>query len=88
MLGIDTTKIIFDFPTEKKGTDRLVEICKNYKADEYLTNPEAFDKYLEKDKFDKEGIKIIPFESKHKKHVFELFDEIGVERTCELLCNR
>jgi hypothetical protein len=31
------------------------------------------------------GIKIVPFVSDHKKHVFEMFAEFGIEGTRELL---
>lgn len=86
-LGIDTNKIKYDFDTDKKGTARIIEICQHYHATEYLTNPEAFDKYLELKPFEQANIKIIPFHAKHKKHVFELFDEIGIQKTKELICN-
>lgn len=84
-LGIPLEKIMFDFPTEKKGTERLVEICQNYGATEYLTNPDAMDKYLDASLFEKAGIKIVPFVSKYKKHAFEMFAEHGIEGTKELL---
>lgn len=85
LLGIDVTKIKFDFPTEKKKTERIVEICKHFGADEYLTNPEATEKYLDERLLNDNGIKIVPFVSKNKKHVFELFGEIGIEATKKLL---
>jgi len=85
LLNINIRKIKFDFPTEKKGTERIIEICKHYGANEYLTNPEAVEKYLDEKMMNDNGIKIIPFVSKHKKHVFEYFDEIGIEATRELL---
>ena len=84
-LGIDTDKIKLDFCTEAKGTDRIIEICNRYGCDEYLTNPSASEKYLDAKKLEEVGINVIPFTSKHKKHVFELFDEIGVEKTRNLL---
>jgi hypothetical protein len=84
-LGVEIRKIKFDFATEKKGTERLIELCKFYKADKYLTNPEAIDKYLDAKLMKENGIKIIPFVTKNKKHVFELFNEIGIEATAKLL---
>ena len=36
MLGIKT-KIVFDYPTDLKATDRLVDICKHYGATKYLS---------------------------------------------------
>lgn len=35
MMGIKT-KIVFDYPTDLKGTDRLVDLCKHYGATKYL----------------------------------------------------
>ena len=84
-LNIDVNKIVFDFETENTGTNRLIEICEHYDADEYLANPDAFNKYLDKDKFDKAGIKFVPFTSQYKKHVFEMFDTHGIEGTRKLL---
>lgn len=84
-LGIPISKIKFDFPTGKKGTERLVEICQVYGANEYLTNMDAIDKYLDPALFDKAGIKLVPFVSKYKKHTFEMFAEHGIEGTKELL---
>lgn len=31
------TRIVFDYPTDLKGTDRLVDICKHYGATTYLS---------------------------------------------------
>lgn len=85
LLVIDTKKIKFDFPTAKKGTERIVEICKKYKADEYLTNPDATKAYLDEKMLNDNDIKLVPFVSKNKKHCFELFAEIGIEKTRDLL---
>lgn len=84
-LGIDVRKIKRDFPTEKRGTERLIEICKIFKADTYLTNPEAKDKYLDEAAMTAAGIKIEYVETPHKRHVFELFHECGIERTIGFL---
>ncbi len=84
-LSIDTEKIKFDFPTEKKGTERIIEICKYYHADKYLTNPEAVNKYLDEKMMKKEGIDIVPFKSKHNRHVFEMFAEYGIEKTRQMM---
>jgi len=88
LLNIDTNKIKFDFPTEKKGTERIVEICKYYEADEYLANPEATLNYLDEKILNDNGITLIPFVSHHKKHIFEYFNSIGIEKTRELLNER
>jgi len=85
MLGIDVNKIKFDFPTANAGTERIIEICKKYEATQYLTNPDATKKYLDGESIKEAGIEIVPFIAKNKKHVFELFGEMGVEKTKELL---
>ena len=86
LLNINTAeKIKFDFPTDKKGTARIIEICKKYGANEYLANPDAVKQYLDKTALNAAGIKLVPFVSKNKKHVFELFNEIGIEKTRGLL---
>lgn len=85
LLDIDVTKIRYDFPTEKKGTERIVELCRVYGANEYLVNPDAVNKYLDEKMLNDNGIKVVPFKSNNKKHVFELFNEIGVQKTKELL---
>jgi hypothetical protein len=85
LLNIDTNKIKLDFPTEKKGTERIIEICKYYEADEYLANPEATMMYLDEKMLNDNGIRLIPFISHHKKHPFEYFSEIGIEKTREML---
>lgn len=85
LLTIDIKKIKFDFPTEKKGTERIIEICKKYGANEYLTNPDATKAYLDEKLLNDNGIKLVPFVSKNKKHVFEYFNEIGIEKTRNLL---
>ena len=88
LLNINTKKIKFDFPTEKKGTERIVEICKHYNCNEYLTNPEATINYLDEQMLKDNGITLVPFISKHKKHIFEYFSLIGIEKTRELLNER
>ena len=85
VLGIDTKKIVLDYPTELTGTERLIDIIKHFNGDEYLTNLEAFGKYLDKEKVEKAGIKIVPFKTQYKKHVFEMFDLYGVDRTIRRL---
>ena len=85
MLGINTSKIHYDFPTEKRGTDRIIEICKRFDCDEYLTNPEATGKYLDEKALNDSGIEIVACDSPYKKHLFEMFDEFGVEGTVKLL---
>jgi hypothetical protein len=78
-------KIDYDFPTTAVGSERLVDIVKHFKGDAYLTNMDAFDKYLDRTPFDREGIKIIPFEAEHKMHTFEMFNKFGIGDTIKIL---
>lgn len=52
-----STKIVDDYPTKLEATDRLVDICKKYNADEYLAGPSGIN-YLELHKFERAGIKV------------------------------
>lgn len=83
-LGIDTTKIVMDFKTNKIKTARIVEICKFYGGDKYIANPQALKVYLDIKELNDNGIEFIPFEAKLRKHPFEMFAESGIERTKEL----
>jgi len=56
------TEIKYDYETELKGTDRLVDICNNYGATEYLSGISGRN-YLELDKF--KDIKVV-FQNKDK----------------------
>lgn len=78
-------KIDYDFPTTAVGSSRLVDIVKHYHGDAYLTNPDAFDKYLNYGPFDEEGIKVIPFKAKYPCHTFEMFNVYGVEGIRKIL---
>ncbi len=84
-LSINAGKIKFDFPTDKTGTERIVEICKYYKADEYLANDKT--NYLDKGLLEQNGIKLIPFKNTNKMSVFEMFDKFGIEKTTNILKN-
>jgi len=64
LLEIDLRKMRLDFPTEKKGTDRLIEICQRYDCDTYLAGFSHKD-YLEMDKFTNANIKVIFQEEKN-----------------------
>lgn len=78
-------KIVYDFPLNSRGTQRIIDICKYYHADEYLTNPDALVKYLDENLITSSGIKIVPFISHNRKHVFEMFNEYGIEGTRNIL---
>lgn len=88
-LGIDTNKIVVDIPSEHRDpTMKLIELCKLYGCDEYLTNPDATQKYLDGELMEKNSIKIIPFKSEFKFHLFEMFDKFGIEKTKEFIRRR
>lgn len=55
-MGIKTEWRI-DYPTELRGTERLVYLCKTYGATEYLSGKSGR-KYLDLKQFDKAGIKV------------------------------
>ncbi len=57
LLGIES-KIVFDYPTNLTGTDRLVDICIRNNATTYLSGTSG-SKYLEIDKFTSVGIDVI-----------------------------
>lgn len=81
------TRIEFDYPTELKGTERLIDLVKHYGGDTYFTNPNAKDKYLDEELMKKEGINIdyckVP---KHLQiHIFEAFEKYGIDGTIKQL---
>jgi len=84
-LGINIKKIVFDDKIESKGTQRLIDICKFYNCNEYLSNPAAAHKYLNLKMMEEANIKIVPFYPTVKKHIFEMFDEYGIEGTRKLM---
>lgn len=51
------SRIELDFPTEKTGTDRLIEICKKYDGSKYISGISG-KKYLEQEKFILSDIKL------------------------------
>ena len=57
LLGIET-KIVEDFPTDKKSTSRLVELCQIHQATHYLSGPSGKN-YLNVDEFNKNNIEVI-----------------------------
>jgi hypothetical protein len=48
-------KIVLDYPTGLKATDRLIDICIKYNAKKYISGPSG-NSYLERDKFKIQGI--------------------------------
>lgn len=86
-LGINTSKIHYDFPTDTKGTDRIVEICKRFKCDQYLTNPDATEKYLDEKKMNENGIEVVACDvpKEFKKSLPEMFESHGIDGTVKIL---
>ena len=56
-LKIDT-KIVRDYTTHKKGTSRLVDICKQYNAKTYISGISG-KKYLNIEEFENSGIEVV-----------------------------
>ena len=67
------TKIVFDYPTDLKSNERLIDLCKFYGADTYLAGSGGKN-YMELEKFEKEKIKVIfqDLNAVDKKHILEL----------------
>lgn len=63
-LDIKTT-IVSDTYTDLKSTDRLVKICKEYKATKYLAGCGGSKLYLEVDKFNNEGMEVEFLQPEH-----------------------
>jgi len=84
-LGIDTGKIRHDFPTSARGTERIIELCKHFDCDQYLTNPEAMDKYLDEKLMNDNGIEVLHHKCEFNRHIFEMFAECGIEGTQKLI---
>lgn len=57
ILNIET-EIVFDYHTELKGTERLVDICLRNEATTYISGISG-SKYLDISQFDKNGIKVV-----------------------------
>jgi hypothetical protein len=57
------TQIEFDFPTELKATDRIIELCQRFKASTYLSGPSGA-KYLDTSRFEEARITLEFIESK------------------------
>lgn len=57
LLGIKTD-MAFDFPTPLRGTERLINLCKTFGADRYLSGISGRN-YLDLPMFEREGIEVI-----------------------------
>lgn len=87
MLGINTDKIVYDDATMELGTDRIIDYCRKHGCNEYLTNPEAEEKYLDVKKMEDCGIKVTPFitSNEYKISLFEAFEKWGIEGTSKMV---
>lgn len=87
LLGINTSKIHYDFSTDNKGTDRIIEICRRFRCDEYITNPDATSKYLDDAAMNRSGIKITACEmpEQYRVSLFEALENWGVEGCAKLI---
>ncbi len=75
ILEIDT-KIVLDYPTEYRSTERLVDICKKNNATTYLSGISG-KKYLNIDLFKKEKIEVIFQKEKDmiKKNIIQILSQ-------------
>jgi len=73
MLEIET-EIVFDYPTELKSTDRLVDLCKHYGATEYISGIGAKE-YLDEYIFHKNNIKVTYQDNLNKAHSLQVVKE-------------
>ena len=65
-----TTEIVSDFPTSATRSERLIEICRFYEADTYLSGPSGR-KYLDLDLFAKARIKVEYFSTTDNRSAIE-----------------
>ncbi len=66
-----------DFPTQKTGSQRLLDICKHYGATEYLSGISG-KKYLDEKLFIDAGIKVTYQESPTNKPILQHIHELGI----------
>ncbi len=87
LLGIETSKIHFDFATDKKGTERLIEICKKFDCDEYLTNPDATNKYLDENAMNEAGIEVVSCElpKQYRLSLFKALETWGIQGCTDII---
>jgi hypothetical protein len=90
MFGINTDKIVLDHETFEVGTSRIIDYCRKFGCSQYLTNPEAEEKYLDVKAVEASGITIIPFSvtNDYKIGLFEALEKWGVEGTRKMICKQ
>lgn len=64
------THIDFDYATSLTSTDRLIDICKENKADTYIAGPSGAN-YMDLNLFHRAGIKVEFFEAQDKRPILE-----------------
>jgi len=64
------TKIVLDYPTSLKSTERLVDLCKHYGATKYLSGPSG-KTYLDMKLFP-DNMEVIFQDNQDKKPIFEM----------------
>lgn len=87
MLSINTSKVHYDFETEATGTKRIIEICKRFDCDQYLTNPDAMNKYLSEKEMNDNGIEVVGCDlpKQYRVPIFKALEEWGVEGCIKII---
>lgn len=68
------TKILYDFPTNLTGTNRLVELCTYYESNHYLSGPSG-KKYLDIKAFHDNNINLSFLDCQNKKPIIHVLAE-------------
>lgn len=85
ILGIKLSgRLVYDFPSEKTKTERLIELIKHYGGDAYIANSTAPEKYLDVPLLENNGIEFVPLKCDEQRNIIELFHYIGIQKTIEL----
>jgi hypothetical protein len=85
-LGIKTKTVLSSEICEGKGSDLILELCKNRNADIYLSGPDGRN-YLGLDKFEKAGIKIEYHDYEHPEYKQNIDGFISHLSALDLLFN-
>ena len=73
-MGLNT-KIVTDYKSNLKATDRLVDICERNGAESYISGPSGR-KYLDLDKFKARDIEVVFQESDSKRTLLEVLKDV------------
>lgn len=85
LFNLDMTKMQSDFISDKTKTDRIIELCNVYGADQYIANETAPEKYLDLKALDYAGIEFVPLHCPEKRDVFSVINEMGIEKARDLM---